>query len=105
MRLTFSRTNRSRLGGLEDRLWTSRGTFFWRLDVPEDGNDRGMFLPSLGRSALRRRRMIHYIAAGGTRQTRLRRRDRPAESGRSFVLRLLLAWAAVWIAFRFVACS
>lgn len=109
MGVLTARSRRSRLEGIAEQLWTRRGhnSFAWRLNLPEDSNDRGMFLPEGGRSGRlgRRRRLFHYIAAGGLRQTRVHRPNRPAEAGQAVVMRLFLLLIALWVIFRFVPCD
>ncbi len=109
MGVLTAKSRRSRLEGISEQLWTRRGhnSFAWRLSLPEDSNDRGMFLPEGGRSSrqVKRRRLFHYIAAGGLRQTRVHRPDRPLEAGQSLVMRLFLLLVAVWVLFRFVPCD
>lgn len=100
--LSRLRRRRGRLEGLSDRLWTGGGRLNWRLDVPEDSNDRGMFLPPNWRG---RRRLMHYISAGGMRQ--LRGRRVPAESWRRhrLIVRFFILYVAIWIVFRYVQVS
>jgi len=93
-----------RLSGLSDRLWTRRGRpdFAWRLDVHEDGNDRGMFLPGgrlrgpIGRGG----RLMHYISAGGMRHAA--RHDAPADSAdrRARVWWIFAVCALLWLLLR-----
>ena len=83
----------------------------WRLDVREDSNDCGIFVSASapagwwpGRTGARRR-LGHYIAAGGMRAHRWSTADDVAISRRWLAVRIMLALAAVWLTFRFVPCE
>ena len=101
------RRRRDPLRGVSDQLWKhgGRSAFAWRLDLPADRNDRGMFLPGHGENGGRQRgRLMHYISAGGMRQLRVRRGDRGGAAHVERMQRLLAALALLWVIFRFVRC-
>ena len=79
----------------------------WRLEVREDGNDRGMFLPpeSRGRRGARSRRLIGYISAGGMRDLQPSRQAEVEDRRRRFVAGLSLALALFWLVFRLAPCG
>ena len=79
----------------------------WRLEVREDTNDRGMFLPDLtchppcGPSI----RLANYISAGGMRDLRPGRHADLDASRRQFVIQFALFLLAFWLFFFFVPCG
>jgi hypothetical protein len=78
----------------------------WRLEVREDGNDRGMFLPleTSGRRGARRR-LIGYISAGGLRDLQPSRQAETEDQQRRRVAVLALGLALFWLVFRLVPCG
>ena len=94
--MSFFRKKSSRLDGISDSLWSKESdpATSFRLSTLSGGAG--------GRPVSRSRRMFHYIAAGGLRQTRARREAASPEiAGRVFVLKLFLSLAAFWLLFRF----
>ncbi|MEI8242493.1 MAG: hypothetical protein WCI17_04440 [bacterium] len=79
----------------------------WRLDVREDTNDRGMFLPD--RSVRSQRgpsvRLASYISAGGMRDLRPGRQADINIERRQSVIRFALLLLALWLIFFFVPCG
>jgi len=79
----------------------------WRLEVREDTNDRGMFLPDFtshahyGPSI----RLANYISAGGMRDLRPGRHADLEADHRRFVIRLALFLLAFWLLFLLVPCG
>lgn len=79
----------------------------WRLEVREDSNDRGMFLPESGRATYSGAsvRLANYISAGGMRDLQPGRlADRDAIR-RQFVIRLALVLLTFWLTFLLVPCD
>ena len=78
----------------------------WRLEVREDANDRGMFLPNLTSHAQRgpSARLANYISAGGMRDLRPGRHADADASHRQFFIRFALCLLAFWLVFLFLPC-
>ena len=78
----------------------------WQLEVREDANDRGMFLPDatchghLGHSV----RLASYISAGGLRDLRPGRHAESDARRRLLILRFALGLLIFWLIFFFVPC-
>jgi hypothetical protein len=90
---------------------SGRAPTIWRLDVREDSNDGGAFVSTAasarwwpGRKGSRQR-LGHYISAGGLRQHRWSTADDVATSRQWLAVRIMLAFVAVWLIFRFVPCE
>ena len=78
----------------------------WRLEVREDANDRGMFLPDAtcrGRSG-HSIRLASYISAGGMRDLRPGRHAEDDARRRRLLLRFAVALLTFWLIFLFVPC-
>jgi hypothetical protein len=78
----------------------------WHLEVREDSNDRGMFLPPFLQPSHGSRsvRLASYISAGGMRDLRPGRHADLNVRRRQFVVRLGLLLLALWLVFLFVPC-
>ena len=79
----------------------------WRLEVREDSNDRGMFLPDFMYHARRGPsiRLANYISAGGMRDLQPSRHADADASRRQFVIRFALFLLAFWLFFLFAPCG
>lgn len=79
----------------------------WRLDVREDTNDRGMFLPDLSYHPPRSTsaRLGSFISAGGMRALQPGYHAELNAARRQFVIRCALLLLAFWLIFYFVPCE
>lgn len=85
----------------------SRQPVAWRLEVREDANGRGMFLPDIFQQARRgsSARLASYISAGGMRDLQPRSHADLHARQRQFVIRLCLLLLAFWVVFFLVPCG
>lgn len=76
----------------------------WRLEMREDSNDRGMFVFSARERRERRRaqRIGYYMFAGGMRQHAHSGADTLQTLRKRAAVRIMLALAALWLAFRWL---
>lgn len=79
----------------------------WRLEVREDTNDRGMFLPGITFPARRSTsaRLANYISAGGMRDLQPGRHADIDASHRQFFIRFALFLLAFWLFFLLAPCG
>ena len=76
----------------------------WRLDVREDASGKEQSFHKRRRPGMERgkRKLFHYIAAGGLRQLRRTTADDIVERRRRSFLFLLGAMLVVWVVFYFL---
>ena len=76
----------------------------WRLEMREDSGDRGMsvFSDRERREQRRARRIGYYMFAGGMRQHAKSGADTLRARRRRTAVRIMLALAALWLAFRWL---
>ena len=79
----------------------------WRLEVREDTNDRGMFLPSRTRPSHYGPsvRLASYISAGGMRDLQPSRHADVDANRRNFVIQLGLGLLILWLTFLWLPCG
>ena len=83
---------------------TERAASGWRLNVREDAAGNGQSFHKRRRPGMERgkRKLFHYIAAGGLRQLRRTTADDIAEYRRRSFLLFLGAMLVVWVVFHFL---
>lgn len=83
---------------------TGRVAIGWRLDVREDTSGKGQSFHKRRRPGMERgkRKLFHYIAAGGLRQLRRTTADDIVEYRRRSFLLFLGAMLMVWVVFHFL---
>ena len=81
-----------------------RAAFGWRLDVREDASGKAQSFHKRKRFGMERgrRKLFHYIAAGGLRQLRRTTADDIVEHRRRSFLFFLGAMLMVWVVFYFL---